>query len=85
MRLNSCLRFDLAGNEWLEMPSMQVARTQSSSCSLAGSLYVFCGYNNERGGFLNSIEKLSLFESASEQNQQVWQLLHDNNETPDLT
>ena len=41
--LSSCLRLDLAANEWETMPSLQVARSAAGSCSLKGFLYTFCG------------------------------------------
>ena len=82
--LKSCLRFDLAKDTWEEMPSMQEDRREASSCALAGYLYVFCGHKHGRYN-LNSIEKLQLVDSASEQNQQVWQLIPTSNLASDFT
>ena len=82
--LNTCLRFDLAGEAWEQMPSMQVARQQSSSCFLSGNLYAFCGLNGDKG-LLQSIEKLRVFALASEQKQQAWQLIPEGNFAADFS
>ena len=48
--VSTCMSIDLlsgnttaATSSWVDMPSMQEARKQSSSCALAGYVYVFCG------------------------------------------
>ena len=51
---------------WEYIPSMQEARYASSSCSLGDNLYVFCGFNDQAGE-RQSIEKLRVTESVSEQ------------------
>ena len=66
------------------MPSMQVGREKSSSCSLDGYLFAFCGYNANQGQ-LKSIEKLRVVRSASEQNQESWQLIPVANIASSLT
>ena len=60
-----CLRFDLALNTWQKMPSMKIGRFLCSSCLVADFLYVFCGISKNRA--LNSIEKLKIFPSSSDQ------------------
>ena len=62
-----CLRFELASNSWQKMPSMNVSRYGCSSCYVAGSLYVFCGISNDN--YVNSIEKLKIIASLSEQKE----------------
>ena len=61
------MSIDLSSNAaaagWVDMPSMQEARERSSSCTLAGHVYVFCGYG--QNGRLISIEKLRLVASDS--------------------
>ena len=52
---------------------MNEARRECSSCALAGHLYVFCGYNSN--GDLQSIEKLRVVESCSEQKMQAWEVI----------
>ena len=37
-----CLRYDISGDQWKEMPNMLQARSSHSSCVLAGYNYVFC-------------------------------------------
>ena len=68
--LNTCLRFDLIESKWEQMPSMNEARRECSSCALAGHLYVFCGYNTN--GDLRSIEKLRIVESYGGQLKEAW-------------
>ena len=66
--LKSCIRFDLEGEAWDQMPNMKVARRSHSSCFLAGFLYVFCGegeskHNLDNGAnYLCSIEKLRILD-----------------------
>ena len=63
--MSSCLRFDLELGTWEQMPSMQTERVDVSSCTLGGYLYVFpCDFKKRK--YLNTIEKLRLFESANE-------------------
>ena len=83
--LTSCMRLVLTSyrGTWEQMPSMNVARTGCSSCSLAGYAYVFGGRNND--GLLNSIEKLRVFEPLDEQMRQEWQLIPAENFVPQLT
>ena len=64
----------MADRAWASMPQMHVARNAGSSCLLSNSLYVFCGHKT--AGYLNSVERLRIVESESEQNDQAWELLH---------
>ena len=52
---NDCFGFNAADGIWCEteLPGLQVARYQHSSCSIGSYVYVICGYST---GFLNSIE-----------------------------
>lgn len=84
LRTDSCIRFDLEAGNWEEMPPMNVARSESSSCALAGFLYVFCGIDIDDDISL-SIEKLQLVPSAKIQKWYVWQLIPNINIAPDLT
>ena len=61
------------------MPQMQVGRINLSTCVVAGYLYAFCGEGKpETSDFshnLNSIERLMLTESDSDQKSQAWELI----------
>ena len=80
----SCLRYDLDENVWLPMPDMQVARAASSSCYIAGYVYVLCGGHKD-SKWPNSIEKLFISESTSEQLQQSWHFIPMKNVASELT
>ena len=68
------MRFDFEWERWEnDLPPLQTARWNSSSCSLAGYVYVFCGED------ITTIEKLRVVASLSEQKQQVWQIIESNN------
>jgi hypothetical protein len=76
--LNSCELFDIAGNEWFDLPPLNIARHQHTGCVVGGkSLYVFCGIKETNFiGFTgeiktNEIEFLESKSSGSWQNVQV--------------
>ena len=52
-------RHDLAEDSWSEMPTLNVARSQASSCVLGHRAYVFGGCG-DGDSYLNSIEFLKL-------------------------
>ena len=52
------VRYDPRANQWFSAPDMIIARMGSSGCTLADSIYVFCGYNGAR--VIESIEVLDV-------------------------
>ena len=72
--LKTCMRYDMMGNFWdLQMPQMQVARCNSSSCMLGDRLYVFCGVNSTENS--PSVERLVISESINEQKCYAWEAI----------
>ena len=41
--VDTCHRFETATSTWQALPSLNFARSHHASCSLDGSVYVFCG------------------------------------------
>ena len=68
--LSACLLYDLVSNTWEWMPELNTPRMASSSCSLAGSLYVFGGITGQKP---NQIERLQIVASIDQQKQKEWE------------
>ena len=75
---NTCMRYDMFKETWESMPPMQQGRKFLSSCSLRGYIYVIGG-QNDSSQYLQTIEKLRVKESLSEQMKQVWQTIPTSN------
>ena len=56
---NAVWRHDLAEDSWSEMPTLNVARSQASSCVVGHRAYVFGGCGSA-DSYFNSIEYLKL-------------------------
>ena len=41
-------KYDMLTDNWASVPSLNIARTNHSSCTLAGIIYVFCGETNKK-------------------------------------
>ena len=66
------------------MPSMNFARASSSTYKHNENLYVFCG-TDAKGRILQSMEKLKVVSSLSEQKQKVWKYIKTPDAEPGLT
>ena len=67
-------RHDLAEDSWSEMPSLNVARSQASSCILGRRVYVFGGCGDGES-YLNSIEYLKLSSRQDESQGLAWMIV----------
>ena len=54
--LPNVFRYTISGGYWSAVSSMKQARHHHSNCVLAGKIYVFGGYDKEKGVLLSCIE-----------------------------
>ena len=60
----SVTRYSIGKDRWESMPDLSTYRLYGSACNVSGNLFVFAGMD-ESLQFINSIDKLSLFDVSN--------------------